>query len=121
MFSVDKIPVKPNMIRNKSILEMPHLQDISLQELRRAEVSVLIGADVPEMFCARNYRKGTRGGPTAIETPLGCSLLGLSLSPSFRTTCKVNFIQKKEDDLDQLVSCLWDADFQVSSSRIFYF
>ena len=112
VFSVDKIPVKPNKIRNKNILDMPHLQDISFKELGGAEVSVLIGADVPEMFCIRSYRKGTHGGPTAIETPLGWSLLGPSLSPSFTTNCKVNFIRKQEDDLHQLVNTLWDADFQ---------
>ena len=112
VFLVDKIPVKPNKIRNKNILDMPHLQDISFKELGGAEVSVLIGADVPEMFCIRSYRKGTHGGPTAIETPLGWSLLGPSLSPSFTTNCKVNFIRKQEDDLHQLVNTLWDADFQ---------
>ena len=116
VFSVDKIPVKPNMIRIKSILKIPHLQDISFKELRGAEVFVLIGADFPEIFCTRSYRKGTRGGPTAVETPLGWSLLGPSLSPSIRTNCKVNFIQKQEDGLHQLLSSLGDADFQVGTS-----
>ena len=76
--SVKTIPVKPNAIKGKSVEEMPqlpHLRDISFRELRGAKVSLLIGADVREMFCIKSYRKGPCGTPVAIESPLGWSLL----------------------------------------------
>jgi len=92
---------------------MDHLRNISFKELRGASVSFLISADVPELFCVMNSRKGLLGIPVAIETPLGWSLLGPSLSPFFRTNCNVNFIWKQNnDDLQLLVNQLWDTDFQ---------
>ena len=55
--SVETISIKPNAIKGKSVAEMPHLRDISFRELRGAKVSLLIGADVPEMLCIKSYRK----------------------------------------------------------------
>ena len=110
--SVETIPVKPNALKGKSVAEMPHLRDISFRELRGAKVSLLIGADVPEIFCIKSFRKGPRGTPVAIETPLGWSLLGSSLSPSFSTNCNVNFIRKRDESVEQLVQDMWEADFQ---------
>ena len=80
--------------------------------LPNTKVSLLIGADVLEMFCIKSYRKGPRGTPMAIETPLGWSLLGSSLSPSFNTNCNVNFIRKRDESVEQLVQDMWEADFQ---------
>ena len=95
---------------------MPHLQDICFQKLCGEKVSLLIGADVPEMFCIKESRKGPRGAPVAIKTLLGWSLLGPSLSPSFNTNCQVNFIQKRDNSIEQLVQDMWEADFQRGTS-----
>ena len=52
----------------------------------------------------------------AIETPIGWSLFKPSLSPSSETNCQVNFVRKFNDKVEQLVSNLWDTDFQSSTS-----
>ena len=64
---------------------------------------MLIGADVPEMFCVRNIQKGTKGTPYAIETPLGWSLLGPSIMLSSQANFRVNFLSCKDDELLQAI------------------
>ena len=95
--SVENIPVQPNNVSvDAEVCKLPHLQDINLKSLPHASVNLLIGADVPELFCIYSARSGPRGTPRAIETPLGWSLLGPSLSPSQGSNCTVNFIVKKD-------------------------
>ena len=110
VYVVDKIPVKSNVVSNQ-LLDMNYLKGVELNTIPGASVSLLIGADVPELFCIKSFRKGPHGTPVAIETPIGWSLLGPSLSPSYKTNCQVNFVRKFDDDVEQLVSNLWDADF----------
>ena len=116
--SVDDIPVKPNDISvDAKVRNLPHLQDVKLKSLPHASVNLLIGADAPELFCIYSARKGPRGTPCAIETPLGWSLLGPSLSPSQETNCTVNFIDYKPNrDATQLVEKMWENEFDPGTS-----
>ena len=98
VFSINEIPVRPNLVpTQRKILEL------KLDTLSNVEVGLLIGVDVPELFCTREFRKGPRGTPSAIYTPLGWSLLGPSLSPSYSTNCKVHFLRKTDDAAYQLI------------------
>ena len=112
VFSINEIPVRPNLVSTqRKILELPHLKGIKLDILSNVEVGLLIGVDVPELFCTSEFRKGPRGTPSAIYTPLGWSLLGPSLSPSYSTNCKVHFSRKTDDAAYQLIESLWDSKF----------
>ena len=73
-----------------------------------------MGADVPELFCVKSYRKPNQGSrlPVAIETPIGWSLLDPSLSPSYSTNCRVNFVRTSDDSIHKLVNCLDKAIFK---------
>ena len=115
MFVVDKIPVRPNSVCTE-LLRQNYLDGVELHTITEASVSILIGADVPEMFCVKSFRKGPQGSPVAVETPVGWSLLGPSLSPSFNTNCQVKFVRKSDDEIEKMVSDLWDADFQTGTS-----
>ena len=115
VFVVDKIPVRPNSVCTK-LLRQNYLDGIELHTVPGASVSILIGADVPDMFCMKSCRKGPQGSPVAVETPVGWSLLGPSLFPSFNTNCQVNFVRKSDDEIEKMVSDLWDADFQTGTS-----
>ena len=84
VFVVDKIPVRPNSVCTE-LLRQNYLDGVELHIVPGASVSILIGADVPEMFCVKSFRKGPQKSPVAVETPVGWSLLGPSLSPSFNT------------------------------------
>ena len=112
VFSIDEIPIRPNLVpTQRKILDLPHLKGIKLDTLSKVEVGLLIGVDVPELFCTSEFRKGPRGTPSAIYTPLGWSLLGPSLSPSYSTNCKVHFSRKTDDAAYQLIESLWDSEF----------
>ena len=113
--SVENIPVQPNNVSvDAEVCKLPHLQDINLKSLPHASVNLLIGADVPELFCIYSARRGPRGTPCAIETPLGWSLLGPSLSPSQGSNCTVNFIVKK--DATEMVARMWETEFEPGTS-----
>ena len=112
VLSINVIPVLPNLVpTQRKILELPHLKGIKLDTLSNVEVGLLIGVDVPELFCTSEFCKGPRGTPSAIYTPLGWSLLGPSLSPSYSTNCKVHFSRKTDDAAYQLIESLWDSEF----------
>ena len=77
-FSIDDIPVRLNLISAKCELKkMSHLPDLVFPKVDGASVTSLIEADAPKLFCPAAFRKGRRGEPVAIKTPLGWSLLGL--------------------------------------------
>ena len=117
VFSINEISVRPNLVpTQRKILELPHLKGIKLDTLSNFEVGLLIGVDVPELFCTSKFRKGPRGTPSAIYTPLGWSLLGPSLSPSYTTNCKVCFSLKTDDAAYQLIESLWDSEFLKGTS-----
>ena len=83
VYSVSEVPILPNPVASKFDLDrFSHLKDLSFPHIPGATVTLLIGADNPEIFCTRDVRVGCKGQPIAIETPLGWSLLGPSLSLS---------------------------------------
>ena len=78
-----------------------------------ASVTLLIGADVPQLFCSAAFRKGRRGGPVAMKTPLGWSLLGPSLSLSSNQNCIVNFVKHHDKTVEQQIQTIWSTDFAI--------
>ena len=119
VFSIKNIPVSPNAIPAKGALNnMPHLHDIEFQKIPGATVTLLISADVPEAFCPKDVRKSNRGQPIAVETPLGWSLLGASLSSARSSNCSVNFVTRCDSGIERLVQTLWSTDF-VDGTSVF--
>ena len=116
VFCIPSIPVTPNLIPAKTDLDkLTDLRDIEFPQVKNATVTLLIGADCPEMFCVSEMRKGVRGQPVAIKTPLGWSLLGPSLSLGVSKNCQVNFV-KATDTSHRDISCLWENDFGCGTS-----
>ena len=117
VFVLDDIPIRPNLVPAKGKLqEMPHLKDIEFPQIKADKVTLLIGADIPELFLSTDYRKGRRGQPTAIKTPLGWSLLGPSLTASLATNCFVGFVNSQDEVLHKQICSLWETDFQPETS-----
>ena len=56
--------------------EWEHVQDFSIEVDYSKEISILIGADFPNLHLSRNVRIGKEAGPIAILTPLGWVLMG---------------------------------------------
>ena len=125
VFSFDDAPVKPNLISARCNLERAsHLKDITLRQIENVTVTILIRADTPKMFSVRSVRTGKRGQSIAIETPLGLSLLGPSLSTSVATDCFVDHANVKDEVLHRQIQSLWEKNFlpetsmfEVSTSR----
>ena len=116
VLSIDNIPMTPNAVpTTRDLIEFPHLRGLQFPKIRGATVTLLIGADVPEVFHMRSIRKGTRGQPIAVEFPLGLFLLGPSLSFSSSRNCSVNFI-RSDPILQSQISRLWETDFGNETS-----
>ena len=114
VYTIDDIPVKPNQIPEGP--QLPHLDGINLSTLSDASVSLLIGADNPELFCICNARKGLKGTPCA----LGWSLLGPSMASTVNSNCHVNFIAKATTAITEAVEKMWANEFEVGSSVFDY-
>ena len=120
MKPISNIPVKPNLIPAKTNLaSLPYLKDIVFPTVKGASVTLLVGANVPELFRQLNVRRGGCGEPIAIETPLGWSLLGPSLSPSVSNNCVVNFIHHRGYSLQKVYDCVWSNEF-ANGTSVFY-
>ena len=64
VFSIKNIPIYPNVIPAKGVLNtMPHLNGITFERIPDATVTLLMGADVPEVFCPTDVCKSGRGQP----------------------------------------------------------
>ena len=97
LHSIANIFVQPNHASvDAKVCKLLHLQDKKLKSLSHASANLLIGDDVPEIYYIYSARRESHGTPCAIETPLGWSFLGPSLSPSHESNCTVNFIVKKD-------------------------
>ena len=115
--SIESISLQPNSIPPKrEVSQFQHLKDIRFDTIPGTSIQMLIGADVPEIFCVGNIRTDPKGTPYAIETALGWSLLGPSMTLSFLANFYVNFLSCKDDELLQATECLWKSDFERGTS-----
>ena len=55
----------------QDIRSWPHLQDINLPSIDETKVDLIIGCNVPEAFWVLEERRGNKGDPYAIRSPLG--------------------------------------------------
>ena len=120
VLSVKDLPVKPNTIPAKGVLEkFSHLEGLQFPKIQKKDVLLLIGADVPEIFNVLETRIGKPRQPIAVKFPLGWTLMGPSAeraaqhdtSPTFH----VNFTKIDNDALHKQVERLWQTDFADSS------
>ena len=120
--SIESISLQPNSIPPKrELFQFQHLKDIRFADtIPGASIQMLIGADVPEMFCVENIRKGPKGTLYAIETPLGWSLLGPSMKLSSQANFHVHFLSCLDGGHYQLpLLCLDGGHYQLPLHLIF--
>ncbi|XP_078380333.1 uncharacterized protein LOC144663310 [Oculina patagonica] len=117
LWTVDKVNASSNSIpTNQDISSWPHLQDINLLSIEETNIELIIGCNVPEAFWVLEERRGNKGDPYAIRSPLGWTLMG----PIDIMECKkghhcVNFTRianvEKEDILMQQLERFWKTDY----------
>ena len=62
--------------RARDLSQWPHLKDLKIPDVEDNQVTMLIGANVPEAQVHEECRRGRSGGPYAVRTVLGWAVLG---------------------------------------------
>jgi len=116
LWTIEKVNASSHSIpADQDIRRWSHLQDINLPTIDETKIDLIIGCNVPEAFWVLEERRGNKGDPYAIRSPLGWTLIG----PMEKTECKkshfhVNFTRivnvKPDDVLMQQVERFWRTD-----------
>ena len=99
---------------NQNIFD--HFQDIQIPKISGSEVTILIGANAPEVFLQLEVRRSNPSQPYAIKTILGWSLLGNTTEKEKpqegRREYHINRIELLQHDeiLDQIVKQFWETE-----------
>ena len=107
LWTVDKLNASSRSIPSEQdARQWPHLQDIKLPSISEKEVRLIIGTNVPDAFWVLEERRGNRGEPYAICTPLGWTLMGpMERSDGEDCHLNVNFVRSSEA-LREVDDCL---------------
>ncbi|PFX14786.1 Craniofacial development protein 2 [Stylophora pistillata] len=95
-----------NMSRPQDLTKWEHLNDIPPPEIGGGEVTLLIGANVPEAHIHEEVRVGGVGEPYAVRTLFGLAIMG-PLNGNIRSQfnkANVNFLRYGNETLDQQMS-----------------
>ena len=92
---------------------------IQVPQIEADEITLLIGSDVPEAFWVEEDRRGLRGEPYALKTPLGWSLLGpVSKDAGQDKEAQMNFQHAEYDAmLQEKLELMWKIDFPEATHK----
>ncbi|PFX17886.1 hypothetical protein AWC38_SpisGene17772 [Stylophora pistillata] len=77
LWTVNKLNASGRSIPSEQDLrQWPHLRDIKLPSTSEKEVRLIIGTNVPDAFWVLEEKRGNKGEPYAIRTPLGWTIMG---------------------------------------------
>ena len=99
-----KHEINPDHLRNI----FSHLKDVDFH-LSDADVSILIGADIPELHTYYDVRQGSKNQPTKLLTLLGWVLMGGIDSKA--TQINSNRISVNNKNLENSIENFWKIDF----------
>lgn len=112
VWTVDKLSISSQSIpTDKDIASWPHLNGIEISCLEDKEVTILIGSDIPDAHWALEQRRGKRGQPYAIRTPLGWTVMGPLGTAECDDNVSVNFLRRDDELLHQQVERMFTAEF----------
>ncbi|XP_038065549.1 uncharacterized protein LOC119735724 [Patiria miniata] len=97
-----------NIAEPEDIKKWPHLQDISIPQVEKGKVHLLIGQDSPEALVPLEVRSGETKAPYATRTRLGWSLNG-PLGMSRRAAVTSSYVAV-DDTLEQQLQRFWKLD-----------
>ena len=125
VIAVPKLPDLENSIPTvQDIEDYPYLSSIQFQELESPNIELLIGADVQSAYKISESCEG-HGGPLAVHTGLGRTLLGAveKLDDCELGVVQVHFVQTQREMIHEQMQNLYDADFRdldESSGKLAY-
>jgi len=106
----------------KDLSRWPHLKDIVIPEVDETQVTMLIGANVPETQVHEECREGKGGEPYAVGTMLGWAVFGpvdavRSLNLHKVNVNFVNYDSELSDQQMEQFLRLEDVDMNKSSKK----
>ena len=110
--------------RDRDVDRWSHLQGLQFPEIDNKEVRVVIGCNVPEAFWVLEEKRGSKGEPVGIRSPLGWTMIGPTEKIGQGGSFNVNFLrletQDDDETLSQQVEKFWKTDFVdlISSSKV---
>ena len=113
VLTTESLPIgAKHFASNKELRKWPHLDGISLPEIEEHRVSILIGSDRPDIIDDNlEIRRGARGQPYAVNTPLGWTVYGPMGEPD-SDGVHVNFVRSDyEEMLSKQLEHLYNAEF----------
>ncbi|XP_068689871.1 uncharacterized protein [Montipora foliosa] len=108
----EKLNVPPASVNIANVQsQWKHLADIELQNVKRAEIKVILGSDVTDIIIPREVREGPRGSPFGIKTKLGWTVTA-TLPRYSRDSESVCFIHvaSPEEELNEVVKTWWNTE-----------
>ena len=100
LWTVDRLNASSRSIPSEQdARQWPHLVDIKLPSISEQDVRLIIGTNAPDAFWVLEERRGNRGEPYAVRTPLGWTLIGpMERTDTSAEEChlNVNFVRAAE-------------------------
>ena len=96
---IEKLNIRVS--RPKDLSKWTHLRGLNIPKVDDDEVTLLIGANVPEVQVHEESRVGTTGEPYAVRTILGWAILGPVNETQQSRKVNVNFLRYGDDMLDR--------------------
>ena len=87
---------------------LAHLEDLTFEEVRAEDISLLIGANAPKAHLYDDVRIGKDDEPMAFKTPFGWTLFGPSSDYATRRTHCSTLLT--DEQMDRSVECLWEKE-----------
>ena len=118
LWTVDKLNASSRSIPSEQdVKQWPHLRDIKLPSISEKEVRLIIGTNVPDAFWVLEERRGNKGEPYAIRTPLGWTLMGpMDKNVGGECHLNVNFVglaeplRENDDCLVHQLERFWEVE-----------
>ena len=111
VWSMEALPVSSKATPVEDLKKWTHLSDLEFPRIETEDIMLLIGADMPEAFWVMEERRGERGEPCAIKSPLGWALFGPTAKFKYSETGMVNLIKRDNGQLQCQLEMFWKTDF----------
>ena len=109
----ERLPIgEKHFANNREIRKWPYLDGIEPPEVDECKVSILIGSDRPDIIENNSeIRRGIKGQPYAVNTPLGWTVYGPMGEPGGDGVC-INFLKSDHEEmLSMQLDRLYNTEF----------
>ena len=112
VLTTNRLPVMPKHVAtNEEIKKWPHLKDLTLREIDRRRVTILIGSDRPDIIEKElDRREGRKGEPFAVKTPFGWTVYG-PIAESAESQVNVSLTSTEHEKLNLQLERMYNDEF----------